>query len=126
MQFMQVIEMQKDGQQLYKADAVIKKQFTFSKLVTVYLGDGSASFRGHVVINLIQPVQGVSRISADQKYFTTTDAKGQYRIARITEGTDIFTFSSPGYMAVEQVICFILVTASKADIDLANYTKLVA
>ena len=112
---MQVIEMQKVGQQLYKADAVIKKQFTFSELVSVYWGHGSASLRGRVVINLIQPVQGVSRITAYQKYFTTTNAYGQYCIARVADGTCIFTFSSPGYMTVEQVICFIVLYFKTTD-----------
>ena len=121
-----VIEMLKDGQQIFKDDAAVKKQFTFSRLVSVYRGEGSASLRGLVVNNLNLPVEGVTITSMDQKYAATTNVKGRYRISRIAEGSYTFTVTCPGYTPVEQVINFVAGTASTANFELANAIKKVA
>jgi hypothetical protein len=121
-----VIEMLKDGQQIFKQDAALKRQFTFSYLVSLYQGVGSASLRGTVVNSLGLPIQGVTILSADGKYKATTNAKGKYRINRIAEGTYTFTATCPGYAPVEQEITFAAGTASKADFEMVNQMKKVA
>lgn len=121
-----VIEMLKDGQQIFKDDAAIKKLFTFSKLASVYQGEGSASLRGRIINNLNMPVEGATVTSRDQKYAATTNAKGHYRITRIAEGSYAFTISCPGYTPVDQVIAFTAGTASTANVELANAMKKVA
>ena len=121
-----VMEMLKDGQQIFKEDAALKKQFTFSKLVGVYKGEGSASLRGRIVNNLNLPVEGATIISRDQKYTATTNAKGHYRISRIAEGSYTFTVTCPGYIPVDQVITFTAGTASTFNVELPNVMKKVA
>ncbi len=118
-----VIEMLKDGQQIFKDDAATKRLFTFNSLVSVYKGEGSASLRGRIVNDLNLPVEGAVITSRDQKYTATTNAKGHYRINRIAEGSYSFTVTCPGYAPVEQVIHFTAGTASTANFALASVMK---
>jgi len=120
------IEMLKDGQQIFKDNAVAKKQFTFSFLVSMYRGEGSASLKGYVVNDLSLPVEGVSVMSVDQKYAAITDNKGYYRITRIAEGTYAFNITCPGYVPQMQQIAFAAGTASRGDFQLTNEMKQVA
>ena len=118
-----VIEMLKDGQQIFKEEAAVKRQFTFSYLVSLYKGEGSASLKGYVTNNLGQPIQGATIISADQKYKATSNAKGRYRINRIAEGTYTFTVTCPGYNPIEQSITFTAGTASTVNFEMVNVMK---
>jgi hypothetical protein len=121
-----VIKMLKDGQQIFKDDEVIKKQFVFSYLLSLYQGDGSASLKGYIVNNLGMPIQGVTIDSLDGKYSATTNKKGHYRIARIAEGSYTFNITCPGYNPMVQVITFAAGTASKGSFEMANQMKKVA
>ena len=121
-----VIEMLKDGQQIFKDNAATKKQFTFSYLVSMYQGEGSASLKGYVMNDLRLPIEGVTVRSADQKYGGTTNAKGYYRITRIAGGTYTFNITCPGYVPLVQQIIFIAGTASRGDFELTNEMKQVA
>jgi hypothetical protein len=121
-----VIEMLKDGQQIFKDNAATKRQFTFRYLVSMYQGEGSASLKGYVVNDLGLPIEGVTVMSADQKYSDITDAKGYYRITRIAEGTYAFSVTCPGYVPLMQQITFTASTASRGDFELTNEMKQVA
>ncbi len=121
-----LMEMMKDGQQIFKDDAATKRLFTFNKLVSMYRGEGSASLRGRIVNDLNLPVEGAVITSGDQKYTATTNAKGHYRISRIAEGSYLFTVTCPGYAPVGQVINFTAGTASTANFALAGVMKKVA
>jgi len=118
-----VIEMLKDGQQVFKEDEAIKKQFTFNYLVSLYQAEGSASLKGYVLNNLGLPVQGASIVSVDQKYKATSNAKGRYRIGRMAEGTYTFTVTCPGYSPIEQVITLAAGTASTVNFEMINQMK---
>ncbi|HTM97910.1 MAG TPA: carboxypeptidase-like regulatory domain-containing protein, partial [Pedobacter sp.] len=120
------IEMLKDGQQIFKGDAATKKQFTFSYLVSIYQGEGSASLKGYVVNEFNLPIEGVTVMSADQKYSAITDAKGYYRITRIAEGTYVFNVTCAGFIPLTQQITFIAGTAARGDFELVNEMKRVA
>jgi hypothetical protein len=121
-----LIEMMKDGQQIFKDNEAVKKQFVFSYLVATHSGDGSASLSGYIVNANNQPVEGVLLISRDQKYKATTNAKGHYRIGRIAAGNYTFSITCPGYSPIEQIITFTAGTASKADFELSSLMKKVA
>jgi hypothetical protein len=121
-----VIEMLKDGQQIFKDDAIMKRQFAFSYLVSMHRGDGSASLRGTIVNSLKMPVEGAVIVSDDQKYIATTDRKGYYRINRIAAGTYTFTITCPGYNPRVEVITLAAATASRGDFELTNLLSKVA
>jgi hypothetical protein len=121
-----VIEMLKDGQQIFKDDAAMKRQFTFNYLVSMHRGNGSASLKGTIINSLKMPVQGAVIVSQDQKYLATTNSKGFYRINRIAAGTYTFTITCPGYNPLETLITFAPATASKGDFELTNALAKVA
>ncbi len=121
-----VIEMLKDGQQIFKDDAAVKRQFTFSYLVSLYQGEGSASLKGYIVNDLNQPVEGVVIQSQDLKYISITNNKGYYRITRIAEGTYTFNITCPGYEPLMHIFTFAAGTASKGDFEMENVMKKVA
>jgi hypothetical protein len=57
--------MLKDGQQIFRNNEVVKKQFVFKYLVSIHVGAGSASFKGYVSNSLNQPIEGVIIESQD-------------------------------------------------------------
>jgi len=120
------IEMLKDGQQIFRYDTAIKKQFIFNYLVSVHRGEGSASLRGYITDELNLPVEGVTIISQNQKYTATTDSKGYYRISRIAQGTYTFHITRPGYQSIEQAITFSAGTAGKGDFIMKKQMQMVA
>lgn len=121
-----VIEMLKDGQQIFKDDVSSKRQFTFSYLVSIHRGERPASLRGKIVNTLNTPVESAIIASQDGKYTATTNRKGHYRINRIAAGTYTFTITCPGYEAVVQEITFVAGKASKGDFAMSNILMKVA
>jgi hypothetical protein len=124
--YLGVMEMLKDGQQIFKDDPLMKRQFTLTYLVKMYKGERPASLRGVVVNMLNVPVKDVVIESLDLKYRGITNAKGHYRIARIAAGTYTFRISAPGYEPQEQTITFAPGIASKSDLILKAQLLLVA
>lgn len=124
--YLSVIEMLKDGQQIFKEDVIMKRKFTFNYLVSMNRGERPASLKGKIVNNLNMPVAGVVILSQDQKYTATTGSKGQYHINRIAAGTYTFTITCPGYNPLVQVITFAAGKASKGDFEMTNAMKKVA
>ena len=120
------MEMLKDGQQIFKDNAIMKRKFTFSYLVKMNRGEGSASLRGYIVNSLKLPIAGAVILSQDQRYTGTTDEKGNYRINRIAEGTYTFTITCPGHTPIVQTITFAADTASRADFEMTDALKKVA
>ncbi len=120
------MDMLKDGQQIFKENAPVKRQFTFSYLTSLYQGEGSASLKGYIVNALNQPVEGVIIQSQDLKYTATTNAKGYYRISRVAEGTYTFNITCPGYSPLVQAITFAAGIASKGDFEMENLMAKVA
>ncbi len=121
-----VMEMLKDGQQIFNEDPIMKKKFTFSYLVSMNRGERPASLRGKIVNNLNIPVAGAVITSQDLKYTATTDSKGQYHINRIAAGTYTFTITCSGYNPLVEIITFAAGTASKGYFELTTVLKKVA
>jgi hypothetical protein len=124
--FASVMKMLKDGQQIFRDDATMKRQFTFNYLVKMHRGEGSASLKGYIVNSLNQPVAGAVILSQDQKYTGATDEKGYYRISRIAGGTYTFTITCPGYIPIVQTITFAADTATRANFEMIDALKKVA
>jgi hypothetical protein len=121
-----VIEMLKDGQQIFKDNVIMKRMFIFKHLVSIQCGAGVASLKGYIRNSINQPIEGVTIWSQDQKYTATTNAKGYYRIPRIAEGTYTFNITSPGFNSLVQTITFAEGTARKEDFMLKNQMQRVA
>lgn len=121
-----VIEMLKDGQQIFKEDTIMKRKFTFNYLVSMNRGERPASLKGKIVNNQHIPVAGAVILSQDQKYTATTGKKGQYHINRIAAGTYTFTITCAGYDPLVQIITFAAGKASKGDFEMTNAMMKVA
>lgn len=121
-----LIEMLKDGQLVFRDDVIMKKQFTFSYLVSIHRGEGSASLKGYVINDLGLPVEGASVLSQDGKYSATTDSKGYYKVTRVAAGAYVFNITCPGYSPISQLITFATSTASKGDFEMISLLKKVA
>jgi hypothetical protein len=121
-----LMEMLKDGQQIFKENAEMKKQFTFRYLVSKQRGEHSASLKGKIVNNLNMPVAGAVIVSQDEKYMATTDSKGQYQIKRIAAGTYTFTISCSGYETIVETITCTAGIASRGDFEMTGILKKVA
>jgi Carboxypeptidase regulatory-like domain len=120
------IEMLKNGQQIFRYDTAIKKRFTFNYLVSVHRGEDSASLRGYINDELNLPVEGVIIIFQNQKYTTTADSKGYYRISRIAQGTYAFHIKRPGYQFIDQAIIFSAGTPGRGDFIMKKQMQMVA
>jgi hypothetical protein len=118
--------MLKDGQQIFRYDAIIKRQFIFNYLVSVHSGKGSASFSGYITDEVNHPVEGATIQSHNQKYTAIADSKGYYCISHIAEGTYVFNITRPGYEPVEQAFTFTAGTARKEDFIMKKHMQLVA
>jgi len=121
-----LMEMLKDGQQIYKDNAEMKKQFTFRYLISKHRGERPASLKGRIVNDLKMPVAGAVIASQDQKYTAATDSKGLYHINRIAAGTYTFTITCFGYDPIVQSITFTAGTASRGDFEMTAILKKIA
>ncbi|HXS57695.1 MAG TPA: carboxypeptidase-like regulatory domain-containing protein, partial [Hanamia sp.] len=121
-----VIEMLKDGQQIFRNDPAAKRQFIFNHLVSMQRGEGSASLKGCIVDSLNQPVEGVLLQSQDQKYTDITDSNGNYRIGRIAAGTHTFLIAGAGFHSIWHTITLAAGPGNKADFTLEKQMQRVA
>lgn len=113
-----VVEMLKDGQQIFKEDVIMKRKFTFTYLVSMNRGERPASLKGRILTDLNVGIAGAVITSQDQKYTATTNRKGQYHIKRIAAGTYTFTITCAGYNPLVQTITFVAGKASRGDFEL--------
>ena len=121
-----VIEMLKDGQQIFKNDEITKRQFIFNHLVSMHHGDGSTSLKGRIINSFSMPVEGAVIVSEDEKYSATTDSRGFYRISRIAAGTYTFTITCPGYKPIVQSVTFEAARAANFNFEMARLLLKVA
>lgn len=121
-----LIEMLKDGYQIFTNDTMIRKQFTFSYLVSMHKGERPASLKGYLVNHLQQPVVDAVIESKNQKYKAITNNKGHYRISRIATGSYPFTITCPGYQPLDLTINFVAGVATKGDYEMSAQMKKVA
>jgi hypothetical protein len=121
-----VIEMLKDGQQIFRNDFTAKNQFIFKNLVSMQRGEGSASLKGRIINSLNQPVEGITIQSQDEKYTATTDINGNYRITRIAAGTYTFLIAGEGYHSILQTITFAAGIGSRGDFVMEKEMQRVA
>lgn len=83
------------------AEVNLKKQMTFAHLKRVVQGNRVAGFKGYATTEDGLLLEGVSVVSSDLKYQTTTGKDGKYVFARIAAGTYRFTISMQGYAPIE-------------------------
>ena len=92
-----------DGQEIFRNDQAVRKQFVFSDLLYLIRGAGVAGLRGTVTNQadgVAIPNVAVSIAGTNKR--TTTDDQGKYTITPVPAGTYNFIFDAPGFQ--QQII----------------------
>ena len=117
--------MLRDGQHIFYNDKILRKQFVFAYLKSVYGDVRSANISGLITDASNLPVEGAVVAARDFQYIATTGSNGRYRM-RMAEGTYTITVSYPGYTPVEQVVTLSAGLGIRLNFELVNAMKKVA
>lgn len=87
-----------DGQEIYKNEEPIYKQFVFTELLYLASGAGTAGFKGQVTaVGSQLGLQEVTVTIKDNSKTAVTDAEGKYEIHQLASGKYTITFAKEGY-----------------------------
>lgn len=93
-----LINMFLDGQQIFRNDEAVKKQFIFDQVLLLIDGAGTAGVRGTVTDSVTTfPLEGVSVKLMPGNYTGTTNADGIYRISPMASGIYTVTYNKASY-----------------------------
>lgn len=102
-----LISMFLDGQEIYKTNEVIKKQFVFDQVLNLVSGTGTAGIKGYITsddTNL--PIEG-ARVEIEQNgKGSKTDQDGKYQILQVAANTYNVKIGAEGYTSklIENVV----------------------
>ena len=87
-----------DGQEIYKTNEVIKKQFVFEQVLNLVSGTGTAGIKGYITIfGTNTPIQG-AKIGIDKINKTTlSDQDGKYQILQVAADTYTIKIAAEEY-----------------------------
>lgn len=91
-----------DGQELFRHDAVIKRQFMFDHLLFHVSGRGVAGFKGLVTsaTRRGEPIEGALLSLSDNNHTCTTDDGGWYQFNQLQAGTYSVEIKAPGFQTL--------------------------
>lgn len=110
-----------DGQEIFKNEEPLLKQFVFAELLYLASGTGTAGVRGHVtLIGTDVGIEGVKVIIKNNGKATETDADGKYEITQLASGKYVIIFEKEGY-ETKTITDFVVKigTVSTLDVELA-------
>jgi len=82
--YLALIAMFLDGQEIFKLDETIKKQFIFDQVLLLMLGGGVANVKGYVTIeNIFLPLEGAILEIVELDRSKTTDQDGRFEMLQI-------------------------------------------
>lgn len=99
--FSDLMSMLLDGQEIFKNDEPLLKQFVFSDLLYLASGAGTAGIKGLTVVQLIEtpiPNAKVSIIGTTKTAFS--NSVGQYEINQVASGIYTITAQAEGYQTI--------------------------
>lgn len=87
-----------DGQEIFRNNDAIRKQFVFEEILFLVSGTGTAGFKGTVTDNVSRlPVNGVVFTLKGSEKTTSSDENGKFSIFQLAAGEWEVTASKPGY-----------------------------
>ncbi len=93
-----LITMFKDGQEIFKTNDAIRRQFVFDTVLGIVSGPGIAGIRGTVTDSISNsPLSNVTIIISENGLTTTTDSEGKYLLSPMASGTYTIKLSLSGY-----------------------------
>jgi hypothetical protein len=102
-----LISMFLDGQEIYKTNEVIKKQFVFDQVLNLVSGTGTAGIKGYVTADKTNtPIQGAIVAIEQNGKSATTDQDGKYQILQVGANTYNIKIGAEGYTSklIENVV----------------------
>ena len=73
-----------DGQEIFKFDETLRKQFTFDQVILLMSGGGVAGLKGYVTKeNTMLPLQGAIVVIVELERSKTTDPDGRFEMLQI-------------------------------------------
>lgn len=96
--FTDLMSMLLDGQEIFKNEEPLFKQFVFTELLYLASGAGTAGFKGHVTkIGADLGIEGVKVTIRNNTKSTFTDMDGKFEITQLASGKYIISFEKEGY-----------------------------
>lgn len=87
-----------DGQEIFKKDEPLKKQFVFDEVLRHAGGKNTTGFKGLVFSNAhAMPIEGVLVEAENHPYSKLTDEDGHFEFNQIAADTYTFHISKPGF-----------------------------
>lgn len=87
-----------DGQEIFKKEEALLKQFVFAELLYLASGTGTAGFKGRVTtVGTPVGIQGVQVTVKNTSKTTQTDTDGKYEINQLASGIYTISFEKAGY-----------------------------
>ena len=96
-----------DGQEIYKTNEVIKKQFVFEQVLNLVSGTGTAGIKGYITtLGTNAPIQGAKVGIEQANKVATTDQDGKYQILQVAANTYTIKIEAEGHTGeiIENVI----------------------
>lgn len=91
-----LINMFKDGQEIFKTQEEIKRQFVFDTVLGLITNPGAAGLRGKVIsAQDLLPIANATIEILNTSYTTNTNAEGNYLIKPLATGSYDIRFSAP-------------------------------
>ena len=88
-----------DGQEIFRNQEAIRKQFIFAELLYLASGAGTAGFKGTVTpLGSSLGLEGVIVSIKDNGKTATSDADGKYEISQLAAATYTIKFNKEGYL----------------------------
>jgi hypothetical protein len=122
--YTQLINMFKDGQEIFKNQDQIKRQFTFDTVLSIISAPAQAGIRGIVTSALdASPIPNASIDILSTSQHTNTDAQGHYLLKPLPAGKYDIRILAPGYQdKTLQNITIHSGTTSTLDVELEPLT----
>ena len=90
-----------DGQEIFKTNEALQKQFIFTELLYLASGAGTAGIKGYITDTTTTfPIEGVLVSIAATKKSTLTDSEGRYEVLQVAAGIYTVKYEKVGYAPI--------------------------
>jgi hypothetical protein len=99
-----LISMYLDGQEIFKNNETIKKQFTFEQTLGLASGNNAAGIKGQITNSADgTPIANASIAIKDSNKIALTDAEGKYQLSPVPSGIYTIVITAEGFQPQEIV-----------------------
>jgi hypothetical protein len=108
-----------DGQEIFRKDETLKKEFTFEQVLLLITGGGVAGVKGYVTIDgTVKPIEKATITISKIDKEATTDIDGKYEILQVAADTYTIKISASGY-DTKTIVDFEIKTGTVSNLNVA-------